>query len=76
MQAEEVYLWHVFTAEGNTNAKREHNTWPVGETCQVQMSGSCMKKASKCPGGGAGEVWRMIRLIRKTNLPICCFNFL
>ena len=36
MQAEEVYLWHVFTAEGNTNAMREHNTWPVGETCQVQ----------------------------------------
>ena len=54
MQAEKVYLWHVFTAEGNTNAKREHNTWPVGETCQVQMSGSCMKKASKCPGGGGG----------------------
>ena len=55
MQAEEVYLWHVFTAEGNTTAKREHNTWPVGETCQIQMSGSCMKKASKCPGGsGAG----------------------
>ena len=54
MQAEEVYLWNVFTAEGNTNAKREHNTWPVGETCQVQMSGSCMKKASKCPGGSEG----------------------
>ena len=34
------------------------------------------KKASKCPGGGGGEVWRMIRLIRKTNLPICCFDFL
>ena len=32
MQAEEVYLWNVFTAEGYTNAKREHNTWPVGET--------------------------------------------
>ena len=32
MQAEEVYLWNVFIAEGNTNAKREHNTWPVGET--------------------------------------------
>ena len=26
MQAEEVYLWNVFTAEGNTNAKR--NTIP------------------------------------------------
>ena len=44
----------MLTAEGNTNAKREHNTWPVGETYQVQMSGSCTKKASKCPGGGGG----------------------
>ena len=33
MQAEEVYLRNLSTAEGNTNAKREHNTWPVGETC-------------------------------------------
>ena len=40
MQAEEVYLKNVFTAEGNTNTKRERNNWPVGETYQVQMSGS------------------------------------
>ena len=70
-----IYLWNVFTAEGNTYAKRGHNTWPVGETYLVQMSGSCTKKASKCPGGGGGEVWRMIRLIRKTNLPIFVLIF-
>ena len=32
MQAGEVYSWNVLTAEGNTNTKRKHSTWPVGET--------------------------------------------
>ena len=64
----------MFTAEGNTNAKREHNTWAVGETYQVQMSGSCTKKTSKCRGGGGGGGLDNDK-IRKTSLPICCFNF-
>ena len=46
MQAEEVYLWNVFTAEGNTNAKREHNTWPVGKIIKYK----CLEG-----GGGVGE---------------------
>ena len=69
MQGEEVYLWKVSTAEGNTNAKREHNTWPVGKTYQVQMSGTCTKKGFQMPWWrGWGEVWTTIRLGKQIYL--------
>ena len=60
--------------------RREHSTRSLGDTYQVQMSGTHPKLASKCHGGNRGARVENfgVRNLREQirHLTVFCFNFL